>query len=268
MKTFKLISAFILVLVLIFNSTEWSVGNSGGAVPARTGAPTASGGTELTCQACHGGGLNTGPSTLTLNIEGNPQFINAGQAYVCTVALSGGNGNRGFQIVALNAANNGTGTFTPGSNNRIASGAGRQYVTHNSGNSQSWVFTWTAPTTAENVTFYVASGTKSPANTYTLSKAIPADLTSIEQNTVAEGIKLYPSFADQQIFIQSGNMSNPLNSWTIVDQLGKTVAKGFENETNFGEVLKIDLPSGMKSGAYSVLLDGPKGRTLKRFIKN
>jgi hypothetical protein len=60
MKTFKLISAFLLVLVLIFNSTEWSVGNSGGAVPARTGAPTAAGGTELTCQACHGGSLNTG----------------------------------------------------------------------------------------------------------------------------------------------------------------------------------------------------------------
>ena len=66
MKTFKLISAFLLVLVLIFNSTEWSVGNSGGAVASRTGAPTAAGGTELTCQACHGGSLNTGPNTFHL----------------------------------------------------------------------------------------------------------------------------------------------------------------------------------------------------------
>jgi hypothetical protein len=268
LKTLKLITSLIVVFVLILNSTEWSVGNSTGAVAARTGAPDQNGGIELTCQACHGGSLNSGPNTLSLSITDNPQFITAGQTYNLTVSLTGGTNSRGFQIVALDNNNQNTGLFAAGSTNKIVSLAGRQYVTHNSKTNQSWSFTWTAPQTLpENVNFYVSGGTRNANHTYTISRTITANPTSIEKNAVNEGIKLYPSLVDRELFIQSGNASNPLNSWTIVDHLGKTISKGQEDQTNFSEILKIEMPFGMKSGLYSVIMEGPNGKTLKRFIK-
>jgi hypothetical protein len=50
--------------------------------------------------------------------------------------------------------------------------------------------------------------------------------------------------------------------------MGKTITKGHEDQTNFSEILKIEMPSGMRSGMYSVIMEGPKGKTLKRFMKN
>ena len=271
MKIFKLLVFVVITIVFVFNSTQWSVGNSGGAVAARTGAPTTNGGTELTCQACHGGSLNTGPNQLSLTIADNPLFINAGQVYSITVALVTGTNPRGFQITALDENNLSTGIFIAGSTNKIVSvsASGRQYVTHNSSTNQNWTFTWTAPQTLpQTVTFYLAGGTRNANHTYTLSKAVPANMTSIEKNAENEGFKIYPTLAENEIFIKTGNINNPLNSWTIVDQMGRTISKNTMNETNFADVLKIELPSGMKAGAYSVIIDGPKGKSLKRFIKN
>jgi len=269
MKTFKLSCITLLLFVLYFSSNEWLYSNSSGAVAGRTGAPTTTGGTEATCQNCHGGTINTGPSIPSLSITGDPQFFVAGQVYNLTVSLSGGTGNRGFQIVALDPDKISSGTFTAGQFNKIVSQAGRQYVTHNTSSSQTWSFTWTAPATLpENVSFYISAGTRGPSHTYTFSKIVQNVVISVSETDVLSEVVLFPSHATKEIFVKSGNVSNPLNAWAIVDNLGRTVLRGESSKANFADVLNIQLPTDLKSGAYSVLLSGPKGRTLKRFYKN
>jgi len=268
MKYIKFTIVLSMILVLFFNSSEWTYSNSGGAPTARTGAPAANGGTELTCADCHGGSLNQGNKTLMLSIAGDPQFFTAGQTYDLTVSLAGGNGNRGFEIVALNPELASTGTFVAGTTNRITSGGGRQYVTHNSSANRSWSFTWIAPTPVpSNVSFYVASSIRSISETYTISKVVNNSV-SIQDLTSNSGFNVYPSHVDRELFISSKEISGALTGWAILDQNGRTVSKSKEGDIHLSEIVQVELPTGLQSGLYSILLAGPKGRFVQRFYKN
>src|SRR5215210_6388092 len=123
---------------------------------------------ELDCSDCH-----TTPAqssgTLTLNV---PDKYTPGQTYDITVAHASGDATRvrwGFQMTALDAADQKAGAFAPADDlTRVLNGEGpfpaREYVEHTSKgtfpgqqNGAGWTFRWTAP--AEDVgpvTFYLA----------------------------------------------------------------------------------------------------------------
>ncbi|HWS86099.1 MAG TPA: CHRD domain-containing protein [Pyrinomonadaceae bacterium] len=123
---------------------------------------------ELDCADCH-----TTPAqssgTLTLNV---PDNYTPGRTYDITVTHASGDATRvrwGFQMTALDAADQKAGAFAPADDlTRVVNGEGpfpaREYVEHTSAgtfpgqqNGAGWTFKWTAP--AEDVgpvTFYLA----------------------------------------------------------------------------------------------------------------
>lgn len=258
-----------LVVVLFFaNANQWTKSNSSGAPISRTGAPLPGGGNELTCAGCHGGGINTGPVSLNIDLAGNPSAIVAGQTYTVTVSQTGGSAQqRGFQIVALDANLASTGTFTAGQGNKVVNGGGRQYVTHNNPNASSWTFTWTAPALINGgVTFYVASRTNGPNNTYTANKFLPADVTSVSASVDNGGLVLYPFRASEKVMVKSSVPNQALISYRMFDMSGKLIEQ--QNFANpLAQEIEIELPQEAKAGGYHVLIQTSQGNVLKRFIK-
>ncbi|HYH85796.1 MAG TPA: PQQ-dependent sugar dehydrogenase, partial [Pyrinomonadaceae bacterium] len=123
---------------------------------------------ELDCSDCH-----TTPDmsagTLSLDV---PQNYTPGQTYDITVTHATADQTRvrwGFQLTALDAADEKAGTLAPADNfTQVVNNQGpipaRQYIEHNSAgsfpgqlNGASWTFKWTAPDEDVGaVTFYVA----------------------------------------------------------------------------------------------------------------
>lgn len=127
----------------------------------KTGAPG-----ESTCTACH----NT-PSTGyagDLILEGLPSEILAGTTYTLTVrTITTGDSTPvkgGFELVALDTSQNNAGSITillPDETS-LTELDSKSYIGHNNAkgfvsDTLSWVFNWTAPTDAGEVTFYAAS---------------------------------------------------------------------------------------------------------------
>lgn len=148
---------------------------------ARTGAPG-----ELLCSSgCHGGGSYDG----TVEISGLPSVVQAGSTYTVTLtvnAIVGNPATGGFQIVALNSANQNMGdmiVINPGETGTNTSG-GREYMEHRgdknySGGTVSWTFDWQAPSGPNNETikFYFASVMSNNNNGTTGDKVINSNHT-------------------------------------------------------------------------------------------
>lgn len=149
------VSLLIAISFLFFSS-------SNNPPNGRTGAPG-----EGLCSNCHsssGGGY-----AGMVEISGLPADIEAGQLYPLTVTASYTNGSpdrAGFQITALDGADNAAGTLSGnGPNSTITNSGGRVYFEHspsvsfNGNSSVSWTVDWTAPDgpDGETITFYGAS---------------------------------------------------------------------------------------------------------------
>jgi glucose/arabinose dehydrogenase len=123
---------------------------------------------ELDCSDCHTTPDNSS-GTLTLGV---PQKYTPGQTYDITVTHSTADQARirwGFQLTALDAADEKAGTLAPADNlTQVVNNQGpipaRQYIEHNTAGSfpgqlggANWTFKWTAPDEDVGaVTFYVA----------------------------------------------------------------------------------------------------------------
>lgn len=126
---------------------------------------------ENSCTDCHGEfQLNEGDGSVT--VTGIPHDYFPGQQIQLSVTTSQvGATAFGFQLTAIDASGNGVGTFTvPGGSPPVTQVTnpgimGRRYVEHTSAglftsgvnDSNTWTFTWTAPSTrVGKVRFYVA----------------------------------------------------------------------------------------------------------------
>ena len=161
----------LLFLFVVCTGPTLALTNSGGAPPARTGAPG-----EATCSSagCHVdgtggmGNLDTGPGTLTVEV---PEAYRPGEPVEVRVRLAqAGRARFGFQLTVRNAQNQYVGTLvrTVPDSTRFA-GASTEYVTHTSRSTQQvdaavWRLRWVPPAgDAGPVTFY-AAGNASNAN--------------------------------------------------------------------------------------------------------
>ncbi len=260
----------LLASTFYFSARQWTWSNSGGGPAGRTGAPTAGGGNELTCQSCHGGSINQGTNLLSLNIAGNPQSFQPSTTYDLTATFSNASsGGHGFQVVALDPQLASTGTFIPGTGSKLVSGNSRQYITHNNPNSSSWAFKWTSPATLPaSVNFYAVTANRGggPSRAFTISKTIDNTTSTISGVNEKEAISLFPFNVDKELFVSSGNANSPVLAWMITDQIGRIIAQS--EKAALSEVEKIDLPGGLQAGIYQVLVFTPSGRVTKRFFKN
>lgn len=133
-----------------------------------TGAPSES----FTCGGCHNGGAYGTPNVSTVvSSSGTPvtSYI-PGTTYDVSVTVTPGMGTPaayGFQMVALNSANNSSGAFLdPSSNmNFVVGNSGRTYAEHNMRSiSNTFSMKWTAPAlNTGTVTFYSVGNTVNSA---------------------------------------------------------------------------------------------------------
>ena len=175
MNKFTLALGLILASVFFFNSSRYSQSSSGGAPASYTGAPKATSGNELTCanSNCHGGSLNSGPHSVEIAFDGDPQSLVAGEIYNVTVSIPGSSATEaGFQIVCLNPAKANCGAWTAATGNKKVTGSLRTYMTHTNKNNTSWSFTWTAPASTPDSVFFYASARENAggSKTYTAKK--------------------------------------------------------------------------------------------------
>jgi hypothetical protein len=173
---------------------------------ARTGAPS-----ETTCAAsgCHNGGTFVG----TVSITGVPDTILLNTSYTITLTHKSNAKRCGFQLTCLDGNNTKFGTLTVGLGTSVTNqgSLSRQYVRQASAkiistvdSTASWSFTWTSPATApaSNIAkFYFSSlaanfdnektGDNVLLGTRTVHYAAP--VSAVNDNTVATGIKIYPT---------------------------------------------------------------------------
>lgn len=142
-----------LLLFAVISTATLFLSLSSNPPNARTGAP----GDDGTCATgCHGGGSFQG----TVDISGIPSMIQAGQTYTVTLtttATMGSPQTGGFQILALNSANQNVGDMivTNGAETGTNNQGSREYMEHRgdknfSGGQVSWTFDWQAPNGPNN----------------------------------------------------------------------------------------------------------------------
>jgi hypothetical protein len=159
------LNVLIGLLFIIFLCS--AINNASGPGAGNTNAPG-----ESSCVSCHGGSLiTTGTQLNSLRFKGN--FTGSGYIPDSTYNLEvtfrqSGRSKFGFQITALNAANEPIGTFTNTNNRtsrvtRTINSRTREYIQHTSTGTASvatdstrWTFEWKAPNTnVGKITFYV-----------------------------------------------------------------------------------------------------------------
>ena len=176
---------------------------------------------------------------------------------------------KGFQVTALNAANTMAGMFTAGANTQIKTstiaGGQRKYATHKSSSNtsatQTWNWTWVAPTTNEgNVTFYVATN-KANNNGNDNGDVIylSQHIFTVENGAKVEELKTENTFsagyssAKEAIFIEFSTLTIEPTSVNIVDLNGKSVfTKNLELSNTGLNKQWVALPKHIKEGIYVV----------------
>lgn len=201
-----LISAFFIALVFL--------GNLDGALPENTNAPG-----DLTCgrAPCHNIPVNVGDSQISITFNNGDTTYLADSIYPVTVKIQNQMTLRnGFQILALNASNQNTGTWvlTAPDKMKIIPGISfpnRKYVTHRAaGNQQNeWTMNWKAPAaTVSQVTFYasVLSANNNGQNTgdevYSTILVATKSAVSATGGLTEDDFKVYPIPATSGVWIE------------------------------------------------------------------
>ena len=84
--------------------------------------------------------------------------------------------------------------------------------------------------------------------------------TSIKYKEWATAIQIYPTLANDWLFIESADFI--IDKITIIDLLGRTVF----NQNNFAKTASIPLSNLPKNG-YLIRLETSKGVVIKKFFK-
>ena len=133
-----------------------TISNSTGPGGDNTGSPNDSGQNACTQSGCHGGNaLNSGGGSISSNL---PATYYPGDAISVTMTLTHpGSSTFGFQGVFLTPANTQAGTLTSSAGMTLGTAGSVSHIKHNMPSATGvWTFTWTAPATAQTVTFFYA----------------------------------------------------------------------------------------------------------------
>ena len=153
-------------VIAIFTLGFIIISNSNGPAGDNTGSPNDSGQNACTQSGCHSANaLNSGGGSISSNL---PATYYPGDAIVVTMSLTHpGSSTYGFQGVFLTPTNTQAGSLTAAAGMTTGTAGGINHIKHNVPNATgNWSFTWTAPATAQTVTFYYAgNGANGNGNT-------------------------------------------------------------------------------------------------------
>jgi hypothetical protein len=248
-------------------------GYASGPPAGHTGAPG-----EQTCVQCHTGTLNSGPGSIT--ISGVPETYTPNQQITLTVRVSHPDRRRwGFQITALDDANDPAGKLTPSNRNvtKSASGtgslSGRSYVEHttngtfaNHAQGAEWEVLWTAPDhDVGRVTFYAAGNA---ANNNNGSSGDSIYTTSVATGSTGPMV-IAPAYKKGKILIQV-NGSNVADGATLeVSGGGLAATESFPLSKNAaGSKWLVKKSARSTPGGLSVDEALPAGSSITIVVRN
>lgn len=227
-----------------------------------TGAPS-----ESECTSCHSGSVNPTPSNLN-NLTLTLPFTAGGyvpdSTYSVTLSYTqSGISKYGFQVTALTkSSNNPCGTLTSGTGSTkltaTISGKTREYITHSSSNSGTWVFSWKAPSNPnDSVIFYVAvNATNSNSGTggdqvylkqfiFGPSALLPKASITVSNDTVCVGDTVY--------FTGSGTNSPTAYNWKFRGNPSTSTAQNpkvvYTSAGLFTDTLRVTNAKGVSAPA-------------------
>jgi hypothetical protein len=268
--------------------------SSGGPAAAGnyyTGAPTAGGGTEGTCNTCHNSGAGTyGEPIINVSLladgETDPTTqYTPGQTYMVTVAVgypSTAPEAIGFssQFLTTDANPVTAGVLgNPSAGSQISSGQGdRKYAEHDAANTTDSLFTfeWTAPEAGTGeVKMYVSgnlvdrnrstggdSGSTSPT-IISLTEGIP----SAVNNFAAIPHRLFPNPTSGSATLQVSPLTSGSYELTVTGLNGQTLRTERLQLTAANTQLAVPV-EGLTTGIYVVSLTGANSRLVTRLLVN
>jgi len=277
--TLSLIST-IIVSVLLQTSGNEVQSNTSGAPAGRTGSPS----DGLTCATsnCH----NTTASISLVQIINSNVPISGyipGQTYTLTATMTQtGISKFGFQISPQDLNGNKVGNIivTNTTNTKIVS---TKYITHTSAGStgtgtNTWSFNWQAPSIGSgDVVFYGAfnfannNGTSSGdiirTNTLTISEDLAtAGIFGIAGDQLST--ILFPNPLTEQATLRVQLQEQENVNVQIYSLSGQSVSESmlFIGTPGLNE-FSIQMPNGLPSGAYKIMVSAGTSRSMKTFLK-
>ncbi len=271
MKTKSLLLCASLLLGWCF----W-VGNASGPGARqgkdRTGGPISEG----FCANCHSGGSFGTDVNITLlsDMDTISEYIPE-TAYTLrvTIVAEGAEGY-GFQAVALDAANQGAGSYgAPGDGIKVSPVGGIDYAEHSTrSTSNTFEIEWTAPAAgAGPIGFYAAgnavngnsgtSGDLADTASLMIAEAVLSGITDLASEI---NMKVAPSPAVEFVKVSWSNEVAQVRDLRIISVSGKTLQKSVvSQEINSMEIMVSDYPTGV----YFVQAISDKGIQTMRFLK-
>lgn len=197
--------------------------------------------TAQSCYICHGGNSSAAPDLaneggLTFDFSGGTSY-NADETYNLNLTIDANNTRHGYELIALDTALNGVGTFTTttgssGTGTYMVDGSSVMYpyAKHDQGfSSSTFNTTWKAPTAYQGpVTFYAIS-VSANGNSAVSGDAVFYDKLEVTSNNVS--ISEYDAHNFFNIESAQGEirfnteLDNSSYSVEIYDVLGKTAIK-------------------------------------------
>lgn len=242
--------------------------NSNGPSGGQSGAPG-----EQNCTSCHSGSTQNGTTENQLLVNNDIGFgitqYTPGATYSVNLSMASNPAKKGFQVTALNASNAMAGNFTAGANTQIKTstiaGGQRKYATHKSSSNtlatQTWNWTWVAPTTNEgNVTFYVATNkANNNGNDNGDIIYLSQHIFTAENGAQVEELKTESTFsagyssAADGILLEFSSLSIEPTSVNVVDLNGKSVYSKNLGLSSVGLNKEwLFMPKQVKNGLYVV----------------
>lgn len=231
---------------------------SNGPPLAKTGAPG-----EGNCTDCHSGNTLSAAGAVDYTFSEAAGYLPS-ETYNITLTNITSSKN-GFQMTILNDKDEAAGTFTAGTNSRIASSGGRNYINHSaSQNVTDWDFQWTAPSTdMGSLTVYYAfnetnqNGSNSGDVIYlgqeTISTAANIGLTKHQK--IDRNYSVFVNQLDQTLNLNYKVANSSKTILQLIDMSGKLVTQkelGIQGKGKYQE--KFNLSEHNLSGTYIVSL--------------
>ena len=263
-KLYYLASILLIPVALIIQA--YSSGSPGG----KTGSPGDNG---TTCTQCHSGTTMNPSNWITTNIPGDGWL--PGETYsISATGTHTGVSLFGFELTAENTLGQKVGTFTitdPGQTKLVT---GNTAVTHTSGgttpsgDSKTWTFDWTAPSSDEGDIVFYAAFNAANGNGGTSGDLIYLSQTIANQNTLGiedqqwvNMINIYPNPAVNQIYVAIDKELSGAEV-QLLNLNGQIVQKQFI--TTIGE---FDI-SQLRSAYYFMKIISGNQVYIKKVIKN
>lgn len=279
-------TAFIALAAMVLNTTRVNseipkppAGSSGDPVTNKTCAQSG-------CHPGQGQELTPTANDLTINIgTGTPSTplnssfkYDGGTAYNIAFLPNAFTGRYGFQIIALDGANQMAGTFTVtnAATTAIKTAGSYKYMGHlNASTTKNWVFKWTAPAASTgDVTFYYAyntadnDGQASGDIIYKGSVTISANSTGINDLSSKVGnLRVFPN----PITTDFGLSFNANESMDLTAELynlnGELVKNLMDEKVNEGTFTRNFNISDLSAGVYMVKLTSGTASVTQKVFK-